>query len=187
MHQQGENIRTKIDGEMLKGISKIQNRPLPVPTTTCRRPYRPIFANHKRKSRSLHNLFDTAHDAFYPLTGGLSLQLLHSHSIIMSRNRVNGTRDNDSIKKRRFSDCEDNQLNNISDDEDGFKLEFMYAKDRKEQDKKTDGDKHNASTNSESLINLRHDVFEQDPQENLYSTINEDALSVYDKESTSEI
>ncbi|KAL3886089.1 hypothetical protein ACJMK2_026112 [Sinanodonta woodiana] len=145
---------------------------------SSRRGYRPRYLNQHRRSMSLHNLMDSAQNSFLPLRDGLSLQGWYSSSNILDMNPRNGTQAKAPIKRRHLSICQENQLDDMSWLENGNSLEFLYAKVRK--DRETIKDEQSADDESETLNNLQQVIFTEEPQENLYSTIDSDVLSLYD-------
>ncbi|KAK3605213.1 hypothetical protein CHS0354_038650 [Potamilus streckersoni] len=173
------NRQTPTNEEMSQVISRIQNRPLPdhnTQETASRRPTRPKYPNLQRKSRSLYNLLDSAQDSFSPLRGGLSLQALQPSPNINGRNHKNGKTDHATIKERRFSSCEDH----LGDESlpENVQPDALYANAR--NDRITSKDKQKIGAKFESLRNIRQESFEHESQEDLYNTIDEAALSVYD-------
>ncbi|KAL3886178.1 hypothetical protein ACJMK2_026187 [Sinanodonta woodiana] len=178
------NLHTLTNGEISQGISRIHNRPLPVPNTheiSSRRHYRPPYPNPNRRSRSLQNIMDSIQDSFNPLRDGLSLQGLYSSSNTLNHEtQAIGTTQN-----RHLSNCEENQLDDTSRLENGNNLDFLYAKVRK--DRETIRDEPSAKAESKTLNNLQHDAssLNDDAIENIASDISNDAYT-YNKHGESE-
>ncbi|KAL3886170.1 hypothetical protein ACJMK2_026179 [Sinanodonta woodiana] len=146
------NLQTLTNEEISQGISRIQNRLLPVPNPpemSSRRRYRPQYLNPNRRSMSLHNLMDTTQDSFNPLRDGLSLQGLYSSSHTLDIRPRNGTQYDGPEKRRHLSNCEENQVDEMNSLENGNSIDFLNAKVRK--DYKTIRDGHSAEAKSETL------------------------------------
>ncbi|KAL3886097.1 hypothetical protein ACJMK2_026118 [Sinanodonta woodiana] len=166
------NLQTLTNGEISQGVSRIQNRLLPVPNTlemSSRRGYRPRYLNQHRRSRSLHNLMDSTQNSFNPLQDSLSLQGLYYSSNTIERSLRNGSQSNGSMTKIHLSNCKENQLDEMSRLENGNNLEFLFSKVR--NDTETTIDEHSADVESKIINKLQHITYEEDQQENLYNTI----------------
>ncbi|KAL3886185.1 hypothetical protein ACJMK2_026194, partial [Sinanodonta woodiana] len=175
------NFQTLTNREISQGFTRIQNRPLPVPIThdmSIGGLNRPRYLNQNRRSMSLHNLTDAAQFSFNPIRDGLSLQGLYSSSNILDTSLWNGTQASGHVKRRPLSKCEENQQDDLNRLENGNNLDFVYAKVRK--DRETNRDEHNAEGEPETLNNLQHFTFDDEPQENMYNTIDSDVSSLYD-------
>ncbi|KAL3886175.1 hypothetical protein ACJMK2_026184, partial [Sinanodonta woodiana] len=163
------NLQTFTNGEISPGISRTQNRPLPVPNThemSSRRIYRRHYLNQNRRSRSLHNILDSTQDSFNPLRHGLSVQGLYYSSNLLETSLRNATQANGPIKRRHLSNCEENQLNDMSRLGNGNSIEFIYENNLENEE--TIGNEESDEEESETLNNLQHVTFEVESQENLY-------------------
>ncbi|KAL3886186.1 hypothetical protein ACJMK2_026195 [Sinanodonta woodiana] len=116
---------------------------------------------------SLYNLTDTQHNS-----------LLNSSSNELDLSLSNGTQANGPIQRSHFSNCVENQLDDMSRLENINSLEFLKANVRK--NKEPSRDQHRAEAKSETLNNIQQDVLsiDNDARDNV-TKANSNEVQIY--------